>query len=124
MDANPQYADARKLRAGVVLRIPPLSGAEPKAPGIVDVAPVGTKPAVPAGAKPAAPAASAAGQTAYQVKEGDTFYRIAQHELGSGDRWNELFELNKDVVKGKPERLRPGQTIQLPSKKVATSQPR
>ena len=105
IDANPKHADPRKLRLGVVLKIPSL-------PKQAD------QPRVQKSSKRTT--RSAPGEQTYVVREGDSFYRIAARELGSGSRWTELFELNKDLVNGRPESLRPGQVLVLPSKKPAT----
>lgn len=51
----------------------------------------------------------------YVVQPGDTFYGIARRLLGSGARWPELFELNRDVVGGSELGLRAGQVLRLPS---------
>jgi len=89
--ANPRLVDANHLPVGTVLRIPPLKEGRPTAG-----APVARRP------------------NTYVVGEGDTFYGIAERLLGSGARWTELFELNKQVVKGDPKHLRPGQVLELP----------
>src|SRR5256885_1375415 len=41
----------------------------------------------------------------YVVKEGDTLYAIASHELGKGTRWQEIADLNKVT----PQTLKKGQ---------------
>jgi len=105
MDANPEHSDPRRLREGVVLRVPPM----PNQPGTAHSAGSLRRPS------------GTAGERTYVVRGGDSFYRIAVRELGSGSRWPELFELNKNVVDGKPERLRPGQVLRLPSSKPATA---
>jgi nucleoid-associated protein YgaU len=50
----------------------------------------------------------------YTVKTGDTFYGIAQDQLGDASRWQEIFDLNKDVVHGDPKRLQVGHVLVLP----------
>lgn len=47
----------------------------------------------------------------YTVKSGDSLQRIAQRELGSANRWQELARLNQLPP---PYNLRIGQTLQLP----------
>lgn len=53
------------------------------------------------------------GERTYVIAKGDTFGRIAQLQLGSSKRIEELRELNPDVD---PTRLRIGQRIRLPRK--------
>lgn len=53
------------------------------------------------------------GERTYVIAKGDTFGRIAQLQLGSSKRIDELRELNPDVD---PTRLRIGQRIILPRK--------
>ncbi len=48
----------------------------------------------------------------YVVKKGDSLWRIAQNELGSGLRWKELYEANKDTIKD-PNRIYVGQTLHI-----------
>ena len=51
----------------------------------------------------------------YTIQIGDTFWKIAEKELGSGPRWQSIYELNKDKIKG-PNKLRVGQKIIIPIK--------
>jgi len=36
--------------------------------------------------------------TIYTVVSGDSLYRIARNLLGSGSRWGEIYELNRDTI--------------------------
>lgn len=47
------------------------------------------------------------------VQRGDTFPAIAEHHLGDADRWSEIFELNRDLVRD-PDEIFPGQVLALP----------
>jgi len=49
----------------------------------------------------------------YTIKKGDTLWKIAEKELGSGHRWRYLFELNKDKIKN-PSKLEVGKKIIIP----------
>ncbi len=49
----------------------------------------------------------------YQVQKGDCLYGIARTQLGSGARWAEIFELNREVIKD-PSLIYIGQVIKLP----------
>jgi nucleoid-associated protein YgaU len=46
----------------------------------------------------------------YKVRRGDTLSKIAERELGSADRWREIFSLNRDVISD-PDRISPGQVL-------------
>jgi nucleoid-associated protein YgaU len=48
----------------------------------------------------------------YVVRKGDTLIRIAQQQLGRGDRWHEIVKANPGL---KPGHLRVGQKIRLPN---------
>ena len=51
--------------------------------------------------------------TEYHVQKNDNLYKIAKTQLGSGDRWSELFEFNKDVIKD-PSLIYAGQILKIP----------
>jgi outer membrane protein OmpA-like peptidoglycan-associated protein len=52
-------------------------------------------------------------QKEYIIKKGDSLWKIAEKELGSGHRWKYLYELNKDRIKN-PNKLKAGQKIIIP----------
>lgn len=60
---------------------------------------------------------------AYRVRPGDSLWRIAERELGSGFRWREIYRLNKGerFADGRrlehPRWIEPGWILELPSKK-------
>jgi outer membrane protein OmpA-like peptidoglycan-associated protein len=49
----------------------------------------------------------------YVIQKGDSLWRIAKKELGDGNRWKYLYELNKDKIKN-PNKLKAGQKIIIP----------
>jgi outer membrane protein OmpA-like peptidoglycan-associated protein len=49
----------------------------------------------------------------YIIKPGDSLWKIAQKEMGSGYRWKYLYEMNKDVIKD-PKKLKAGKKIVIP----------
>ncbi|MBU1998211.1 MAG: OmpA family protein [Candidatus Omnitrophota bacterium] len=49
----------------------------------------------------------------YIIQKGDTLWKIAQTQLGSGHRWKYLYEINKDSIKN-PNKLKAGQRIVIP----------
>lgn len=49
----------------------------------------------------------------YVVKPGDSLWGIAQSQLGSGLRWNEIYKLNMGTIQN-PDLIFPGQTFKLP----------
>ena len=68
--------------------------------------------------KPVAPPPS--GGSWYTVKENDKLWKIAAEQLGSGNRWKEIQDLNPDVLQGGAN-VRPGMRLRLPGKAVASS---
>lgn len=63
------------------------------------------------------------GARTYKVQSGDSFFGIAKTQLGNGARWKELFELNKALVKGDPNRLRPGMVLTMPGESASGAAP-
>ncbi len=59
-----------------------------------------------------APVASSSGKV-HVVKDGESLWKIAKAELGNGDRWKEIYELNRDVL-AKPEAVHKGQRLRIP----------
>ncbi len=94
--ANPGVKSPKSLREGQMLTIPAMEGA----PVVLTAA-------------PSAP--MSAGRASYVVRDGDSFYTIAKRVLNDGKRWEEIYEMNKALVKNSPKRLRPGMTIMVPT---------
>ena len=66
-------------------------------------------------AEPEQPAGEQPGSAGtYTVQSGDSLWRIASRELGSGTRWSEIYDLNRDVISD-PDRIYIGQELQLPA---------
>lgn len=55
----------------------------------------------------------------YTVKAGDTLWGIAQSQLGSGLKWNDIYEANKGTVKD-PQVIFVGQKLNIPDGKSST----
>lgn len=79
--------------------------------------PLTTRPAPrpkPPAPKPAPAPDPAGGALTYTVRYGDTLWKIAQAQLGSGARWREIYAANTDVL-GEPNHVIPGQVLRLPA---------
>lgn len=59
------------------------------------------------------------GGRSYTVQKGDTLSRIAKRELGSYDRWDEIYQANRDKLND-PNTLRPGLVIAIPGKSAVS----
>lgn len=53
-------------------------------------------------------------QTTYKVKLGDSLFAITKKYTGNGNRWRELYELNKDKINN-PNLIYPNQNLTIPS---------
>ena len=106
--ANPKNKNPAKLKLGDVLVIP--------APDKTVISTVATPRSDVARPGPTGGNVrdQASSSRTYRVKEGDTFYRIAQQRLGNASRWKEILKLNHALVKGDPARLKPGMVLKLP----------
>ena len=49
----------------------------------------------------------------YEIQKGDTLWAISSKFLGKGNRYNEIFEANREVIKD-PDLIYPGQKIRIP----------
>ena len=50
----------------------------------------------------------------YTVVTGDSLSKIARHFYGDGNRWQKIFEANRDQIKD-PDLIRPGQKLKIPA---------
>ena len=121
VQANPNL-DPNRIQAGAKIVIPVAAGAPSSRPSPADrtrasstvvwapedITTVAMKP------KPIPP------DRAYQVKSGEGWYNLAQRFLGDGNRWPELYELNKGRAPGNPNLLPAGTLIELPKGAKAT----
>lgn len=57
---------------------------------------------------------AAPGPTVVTVQDGDSLWEIAEEHLGSGDRWPEIYALNRVVVGADPDLIQPAQRLRLP----------
>jgi outer membrane biosynthesis protein TonB len=98
---------------------PPPPPAPPAPPAALPPPPPPPPPPPAPPAPPPAPVAAPAPEQKSEPKtvtvvSGDTLSGIAQRELGNGDRWGEIYELNKDVVGDDPNLILPGQELKMP----------
>ena len=56
----------------------------------------------------------------YVVKENDNLWRIANEQLGSGNAWTQIKDLNKDILKG-GETVHVNMRLRLPGKPLASA---
>ena len=103
--ANPTI-DANKLRPGMTIQLPPASQ---------------VKRSSRAAAKDSADSAGPANTSrrdrdskSYVVQKNDSLYSIARKELGHGDKADELYTLNKQVIGPDSTKLKPGMVLRIP----------
>jgi len=51
--------------------------------------------------------------TSYTVVNGDSLWKIAKKELGDGNKWYDIYDLNKDVIGNDPSYLKIGEILLL-----------
>lgn len=59
-------------------------------------------------------AATGAEMKTYTVAKGDSLWAISSKTLGSGARYNEIFEANRPMLSD-PDKIYPGQVLRIPS---------
>jgi hypothetical protein len=83
--------------------------------GVIDVYATGLVPYVDPAAPPKTAAAAEPEEIYYVIEKGDTLWKIAAKFLGSGNRYPEIFEANREVILD-PDKIFPGQKIRIPAK--------
>jgi nucleoid-associated protein YgaU len=63
---------------------------------------------------------AAGGGIWYVVKDNDNLWKIAAEQLGSGNAWLQIKEMNKDVLKG-GDTVQPNMRLRLPGKPLASA---
>ena len=86
-------------------------------PGSGTVSGTGTSPTSAPPAKPVTPPAAAAASE-YTVKSGDTLEGIARAQLGDGQKWKSIVDLNPGLD---PKALKIGQKIKMPAGGTASA---
>ncbi|HMP02650.1 MAG TPA: LysM peptidoglycan-binding domain-containing protein [Gemmatales bacterium] len=89
----------------------------PAQPGQVVMPPMASVPQQPQGAStPARPqqAAPPPAERGYRVQVNDTLFLIAKRTLGDGNRWTEIYQLNRDLLQGGTQ-LRADMYLRLPA---------
>ncbi len=100
------------VRAGVRIRVPVMGSPKAREPEVVRIAQPPERDTAVRGARGAD--RGTGGVRTYVVARNDTLGEIAQAQLGTVKRLNELRTLNKDVLKGK-DVIRPGMVLRLPN---------
>jgi len=57
--------------------------------------------------------ASSTATRIYVVVSGDSLSKIAKREYGDANKWKQIFEANRDIIKD-PNLIYPGQKLKLP----------
>jgi nucleoid-associated protein YgaU len=61
---------------------------------------------------PSPPSAQPSSRTVV-VEKGDSLSKIAKREYGDANKWRQIFEANRDIIKD-PDLIYPGQTLRIP----------
>lgn len=111
------------IPAAAAVKVATATGTESK-PAPAKPANGGTAKAVPVTdlvePLPGASAAAAAAGDTYVVKENDNLWKIAAEQLGSGNAWQQIRDMNKDVLKG-GDTVQVNMRLRLPPKPVASA---
>ena len=104
--------DSGRIREGMTLWIPSRNVLDGSTTPTMPTGPIG-----PTGPVPERPtkATKAVKTVNYTIKEDDRLWDIARDHLGKGGRWQEIVDLNRDIIKN-PDVLPIGRTIRLPAK--------
>jgi len=67
----------------------------------------------PSGDKPAPKSGDSAYTQWYEVKKGDTLWKIAKDHYGDGSLYTDIFKANQDVLTD-PDKIKVGQRLRIP----------
>jgi nucleoid-associated protein YgaU len=113
LKANPQVKEARLLRLGTKLRIPPMKElVNPKKASEKTAAVLAADKSKKSEDKAKTAEKKAPKEKVYIVKTDDNFYSIAREIWGNGGRWRELHAMNKSICPD-PKSLRPGMKLRI-----------
>jgi hypothetical protein len=73
-----------------------------------------TDGSTPPEVNPAPPAVNPVVDKVYEVVEGDTLWGIAQKELGSGAKWETIYNANRGAIGDNPNLIHPGLQLRIP----------
>jgi nucleoid-associated protein YgaU len=62
---------------------------------------------------PPAPTGTVGSGRTYTVVKGDSLSKIAKREYGDADKWQTIYEANKDLIED-PDLIYPGQELKIP----------
>jgi nucleoid-associated protein YgaU len=101
------------VQNNIKVAAPPAAEPEEASPG--EAMPPDSIASEPAAAEPPREGAASDedGERTYTVVSGDTLWRIAEQEYGSGSKYMKIFEANTDILEH-PDRIRPGQKLRIP----------
>ncbi len=104
-EKKPDKADKSEAESGPVKK----DNAPVKAPSIAET-------------KSEKKACELSGETkTYIVKQGESLWAIAAKEYNSGYKWGIIYRANKELLKDKPDSIRPGMKLVIPLLKQKTS---
>ena len=106
--ANPGIV-AEKIRPGMTLNLPPES--EVKAGAAKNPS---TQPAGDTSAAHQATTAQIDPNTQYQVQPGDSLHKIAMKLYGNANKWQAIYDLNKEAIGADPAKVKVKSVLKLP----------
>jgi nucleoid-associated protein YgaU len=109
-----------KIVAGRTYVIPPAPGGDATAAVPAPAPAPARTPAVQAVAPAQQPAPETGNFQWYTVKDNENLWKIAAEQLGSGNAWTQIRDLNPDVLKGE-DRLKTNMRIRIPNKPMASA---
>jgi nucleoid-associated protein YgaU len=89
------------------------ASARPAAPKGTEAKPGSTKPAAQGSPASGTPAGENKFTQWYEVKSGDTLWKIAKQHYGDGNLYTEIFKANQDVLTD-PDKIKVGQKLRIP----------